>query len=205
MILWGPPGTGKTTLARLMAEVAGARFVPFSAVLSGVKEIRQVMAEAEAERARRRAPHHPLRRRDPPLQQGRSRTRSCPTSRRAPSCSIGATTENPSFEVNARAPLALPRLRAPAARRRRPREHPRARRSRDRRARAGRHPAPPWSRMRSGLIARLSDGDARSALNILELAVTLHAGRPRDRGRRSARRCRRRRCSTTSRARSTTT
>ena len=52
MILWGPPGTGKTTLAFLMAQVAGARFVPFSAVLAGVKEIRQVVAEAEADRAR---------------------------------------------------------------------------------------------------------------------------------------------------------
>src|SRR5690348_10764729 len=39
MILWGPPGSGKTTLASLMARVAGARFVAFSAVLSGVKEI----------------------------------------------------------------------------------------------------------------------------------------------------------------------
>ena len=47
MILWGPPGTGKTTFALLMAEVAGAHFVTFSAVLSGVKEIRQVTAEAE--------------------------------------------------------------------------------------------------------------------------------------------------------------
>src|SRR6267143_1783031 len=40
MILWGPPGSGKTTLASLMAQVTGARFVAFSAVLSGVKEIR---------------------------------------------------------------------------------------------------------------------------------------------------------------------
>jgi putative ATPase len=54
MILWGPPGSGKTTLASLMAHVAGARFVAFSAVLSGVKEIRQVVAEADVERSRRR-------------------------------------------------------------------------------------------------------------------------------------------------------
>src|SRR5215468_12331950 len=52
MILWGPPGTGKTTVASLMAHVAGARFVPFSAVMAGVKEIRQVVSEAEADRAR---------------------------------------------------------------------------------------------------------------------------------------------------------
>src|SRR5439155_11614110 len=52
MILWGPPGSGKTTLASLMAHVTGARFVAFSAVLSGVKEIRQVVAEAETHQRR---------------------------------------------------------------------------------------------------------------------------------------------------------
>src|SRR5688572_19055257 len=52
MILWGPPGTGKTTLASLMAQKTGARFVAFSAVLSGIKEIRGVIAEAEVERTR---------------------------------------------------------------------------------------------------------------------------------------------------------
>src|SRR5262245_62276180 len=54
MILWGPPGSGKTTLASLMASVAGARFVAFSAVLSGVKEIREVVAAADAELRRSR-------------------------------------------------------------------------------------------------------------------------------------------------------
>src|SRR5437762_6836821 len=52
MILWGPPGSGKTTLASLMAHVGGARFVAFSAVLSGVKEIRAVIAEAETHQRR---------------------------------------------------------------------------------------------------------------------------------------------------------
>ena len=47
MILWGPPGTGKTTLASLLAGHAKAHFVPFSAVLSGVKEVRGLVAEAE--------------------------------------------------------------------------------------------------------------------------------------------------------------
>src|SRR6476620_11297573 len=47
IILWGPPGTGKTTLARIIAEITQARFVSFSAVLSGIKEIRDVMSDAE--------------------------------------------------------------------------------------------------------------------------------------------------------------
>src|SRR6202142_2899896 len=47
MILWGPPGVGKTTLAKILAETTRASFIEFSAVLGGIKEIKQVMADAE--------------------------------------------------------------------------------------------------------------------------------------------------------------
>src|ERR1700685_4804811 len=47
LILWGPPGVGKTTLARLIARLTRCEFIPFSAVLSGIKEIKAVMADAE--------------------------------------------------------------------------------------------------------------------------------------------------------------
>ncbi|MEO1086082.1 MAG: AAA family ATPase, partial [Acidobacteriota bacterium] len=47
LILWGPPGCGKTTLAEIVARTTKSRFVPFSAVTSGIKEVKQVMADAE--------------------------------------------------------------------------------------------------------------------------------------------------------------
>src|SRR5512145_3558150 len=52
LILWGPPGSGKTTIARLLAGTSGAPFVQFSAVLSGVKEVKEVMQRAAAGRGR---------------------------------------------------------------------------------------------------------------------------------------------------------
>jgi len=51
LILWGPPGSGKTTLARIIANATRSRFVFFSAILSGVKDIRQIVKEAEEERS----------------------------------------------------------------------------------------------------------------------------------------------------------
>ena len=59
MIFWGPPGVGKTTLAKIIAETTKANFVEFSAVLAGIKEIKQVMAAAE-KAAEMQLAHHPV-------------------------------------------------------------------------------------------------------------------------------------------------
>ena len=97
LIFWGPPGTGKTTLAQIIARITKADFIEFSAVLSGIKEIKQVMADAE--RARQYGTRtivfvdeiHRFNKAQqdaflPHVEKGNIRL-------------IGATTENPSFEI----------------------------------------------------------------------------------------------------------
>src|SRR4029079_5349453 len=99
IILWGPPGTGKTTLARVIASGTQAHFIAFGPVLSGIKQIREVMADAE--QARRRSGSRTILFIDEIHRFNKAQQDAfLPRVESGDIVLIGATTENPSFEVN---------------------------------------------------------------------------------------------------------
>ncbi len=160
IILWGPPGVGKTSLASLIARMTKSEFVPFSAVLSGIKEIKEVMAMAEKSRrmGRRTVVFVDEIHRFNRAQQDAF----LPYVEKGDIVLIGATTENPSFEVNS-ALLSRARVYALKAL-----TQPQIVKLLERALQSLAKTAAPELLQQ---IAVLSDGDARSAYNMIDLAA----------------------------------
>ena len=175
MIFWGPPGVGKTTLARLLANSVEAHFITYSAVISGIKEIKTVMMEAEQQRkyyGRQTILFIDEIHRFNKAQQDAF----LPYVERGDIILLGATTENPSFEINS---ALLSRIKVVVL-------HPL--KSDHLKTIIQRALADPGGLSETGLnlsdpslevLIRMSDGDARTALNLLEIAsdIAISAGK----------------------------
>ncbi|GGQ96609.1 replication-associated recombination protein A [Deinococcus ruber] len=166
LILWGPPGVGKTTLARLLAAEVGAHFIALSAVSAGVKDIREAVTEAE--RLRGRGTRTMLFLDEIHRFNKAQQDALLPHVESGLLTLVGATTENPSFEVN---PALRSRARTLVLEALTPADllallH---RALNDERGLPGVQAQPEALE----LLARIADGDARRALSTLEVASTL--------------------------------
>jgi len=168
-ILWGPPGTGKTTLARLVALNAGARFIALSAVMSGVKDIRQVTEIASKNRSEMGEPTvlflDEVHRFNKAQQDA-----FLPWVEDGTLTFIGATTENPSFELNN---ALLSRARVYVLKSLTPVELTDLLKRALTDAERGLGGVVMASEQQLQALAVAADGDARRALNLLELAAGL--------------------------------
>jgi putative ATPase len=170
MIFWGPPGVGKTTLARLLAATVEAHFITYSAVISGIKEIKTVMVEAEQQRkyyGRQTILFIDEIHRFNKAQQDAF----LPYVERGDIVLLGATTENPSFEINSALlsrikVIVLYQLKAEQLKQIIERA---LKDSADGLGNTGLE----LDKDSMDVLIRMSDGDARTALNLLEIASDL--------------------------------
>lgn len=166
MIFWGPPGVGKTTLARIIARRTKAKFIDFSAVTSGIKEIKQVMEQAES--ARKFGEKTILFVDEIHRFNKAQQDAFLPYVEKGSIVLIGATTENPSFEVNG-ALLSRCKVFVLQALKTENLVHLLNRAIRDKRGFGSEKVVISDELIEA--IARFANGDARSALSTLEMAI----------------------------------